>query len=221
MALQMGIHREGRNTLIIVGLPLVVSIYFLITSQGIYSISSTVWFGGFFLFVLQFFRNPDRTIANPDEDAFFSPADGKVVAIEEVVDPEILTDKRIQISIFMSPTDVHANRVPMSGSIKYFKYHPGKYLVAWHPKSSTENERTTFVLDTRHGDIMIRQIAGAVARRIMSYPKAGSQVKQGDELGFIKFGSRCDIFLPLNANVVVNIGDHVKGNVDVIARFDP
>jgi phosphatidylserine decarboxylase len=216
----MGIHREGRTTLLIVGLPLLVSIYFLITSQGVYSISSTIWFGGFFLFVLHFFRNPNRTIAHPDEDALFSPADGKVVAIEEVIDPEILTDKRNQISIFMSPTDVHANRVPMSGSINYFKYHPGKYLVAWHPKSSTENERTTFVLNTIHGEILIRQIAGAVARRIMSYPEVGSRVKQGDELGFIKFGSRCDIFLPLNANIAVKIGDHVKGNVDVIARFD-
>jgi phosphatidylserine decarboxylase len=216
----MGIHREGRASLRIVGYPLIVSIYLAISIQDVWTIVSAIVFGGFFLFVLQFFRNPDRTIEHPDEDAVFSPADGKVVAIEEVTDPEILEDKRIQVSIFMSPTDVHANRVPMSGSIKYFKYHSGKYLVAWHPKSSSENERTTFVLDTRHGDILIRQIAGAVARRIMSYPEAGSLVKQGDELGFIKFGSRCDIFLPTNASIEVKIGDHVKGNVDIIARFD-
>ncbi len=216
----MRIHREGRASLLILGIPLLICLGLAITSHDVLWIALSIWFGGFFFFVLQFFRNPDRTIAHPDEDALFSPADGKVVAIEEVTDPEILTDKRIQLSIFMSPTDVHANRVPMSGSIKYFKYHSGKYLVAWHPKSSTENERTTFVLSTKHGDILIRQIAGAVARRIMSYPKVGSSVQQGDELGFIKFGSRCDIFLPMNANVVVKIGDHVKGNVNVLARFD-
>lgn len=216
----MGIHKEGRNSLLIMGIPLLASIFLALTSSGVWPISSTIWFGGFFLFVLQFFRNPDRTISHPDVNAVFSPADGKVVAIEEVTDPEIISDKRIQISIFMSPTDVHANRVPMSGTISYFKYHSGKYLVAWHPKSSKENERTTFVLDTAHGQILIRQIAGAVARRIISYPGVGSIVNQGDELGFIKFGSRCDIFLPLNAELGVKIGDHVKGNVDILARFD-
>jgi len=220
MAMYMGIHREGRASLLVVGLPLLISLYLAISTESVWAIASTIWFGGFFLFVLQFFRNPDRTISNPDEDAIYSPADGKIVAIEEVTDSEILTDKRIQISIFMSPTDIHANRVPMSGTITYFKYHKGKYLVAWHPKSSSENERTTFVLATKHGDILIRQIAGAVARRIMSYPKVGSSVKQGDELGFIKFGSRCDIFLPVNADIAVKIGDHVKGNVNIIARFD-
>ncbi len=216
----MGIHREGRVSLLVVGLPFIISLYFAITLQAVMAISAAIWFGGFFLFVLQFFRNPNRTIEHPDENAVFSPADGKVVAIEEVMESEVLTEKRIQISIFMSPTDVHANRVPMSGTIKYFKYHTGKYRVAWHPKSSTENERTTFILATKHGDILIRQIAGAVARRIMSYPAMGSVVTQGDELGFIKFGSRCDILLPTNVNLVVKIGDQVKGNVDIIARFD-
>jgi len=216
----MRIHREGRASLLILGLPLLVCLVLAITTHGTWWIALAILFGGFFLFVLQFFRNPDRTILHPDEDAFFSPADGKVVAIEEVTDTEVLAEKRLQVSIFMSPTDVHANRVPMSGTIKYFKYHSGKYLVAWHPKSSTENERTTFVISTKHGDILIRQIAGAVARRIVSYPQVGSSVNQGDELGFIKFGSRCDIFLPVNANITVKIGDHVKGNIDVIARFD-
>lgn len=216
----MRIHREGRASLIILGTPLFICLGLAFALGTPLWIALTILFGGFFLFVLQFFRNPDRTIAQPDEDALFSPADGKVVAIEEVTDNEVLTDKHIQVSIFMSPTDVHANRVPMSGSIKYFKYHAGKYLVAWHPKSSTENERTTFVLTTRHGDILIRQIAGAVARRIMSYPELGESVQQGDELGFIKFGSRCDIFLPMDANILVRIGDHVKGNVDIIASFD-
>jgi len=216
----MRIHREGRASLLILGTPLMICLGLAITSGAMLWIALSIWFGGFFVFVLQFFRNPDRTITTPDENAIFAPADGKVVAIEEITDPEVLTDKRIQVSIFMSPTDVHANRVPMSGSIKYFKYHAGKYHVAWHPKSSTENERTTFVLATKHGDILIRQIAGAVARRIMSYPKVGASVKQGDELGFIKFGSRCDIFLPLDAHIAVKIGDHVKGNVNVIARFD-
>ena len=216
----MRIHREGRASLLILGIPLLICLGLATITSAVLWIGLTIWFGGFFFFVLQFFRNPDRTIAEPDENAVFSPADGKVVVIEEVTDPEILTDKRMQISIFMSPTDVHANRVPMSGIIKYFKYHAGKYLVAWHPKSSAENERTTFVLTTKHGDILIRQIAGAVARRIMSYPMTGSSVQQGDELGFIKFGSRCDILLPLDADVVVKIGDHVKGNVDIIARFD-
>ena len=216
----MRIHREGRASLLILGLPLLVCLGLAITTSEVLWIALTIWFSGFFFFVLQFFRNPDRTLAHPDEDALFSPADGKVVAIEEVTDPEILTGKLIQISIFMSPTNVHVNRVPMSGSISYFKYHAGKYLVAWHPKSSTENERTTFVLATKHGEILIRQIAGAVARRIMSYPKVGSSVRQGDELGFIKFGSRCDIFLPLDARVKVKIDDHVKGNIDIIARFD-
>ncbi|RLD21832.1 MAG: phosphatidylserine decarboxylase family protein [Bacteroidetes bacterium] len=216
----MRIHREGRASLLILGIPLFICLGLAITSGAVLWIALSIWFGGFFVFVLQFFRNPDRTIAHPDENAMFSPADGKVVAIEEVTDPEILTDKRIQVSIFMSPTDVHANRVPISGMIKYFKYHTGKYLVAWHPKSSTENERTTFVLSTKHGDILIRQIAGAVARRIMSYPKVGVSVQQGDELGFIKFGSRCDIFFPIHAHISVKIGDHVKGNIDIIARFD-
>jgi len=172
-----------------------------------------------FIFMLQFFRNPDRSVDTINDDVILSPADGKVVVIEDVDDPETKVGKRVQISIFMSPLNVHANRVPVSGKIKYFKYHPGKYLVAWNPKSSTENERTTFVLDSKHGPIVIRQIAGAVARRICSYPKEGDPVRQGDELGFIKFGSRCDILLPPEADIKVKIGDLVKGNINTIATF--
>ena len=173
-----------------------------------------------FMFALQFFRNPDRHVSHADDNVVLSPADGRVVVIEEVDDPETKVGTRTQVSIFMSPLNVHVNRVPVSGKISYFKYHPGKYLVAWNPKSSTENERTTFVLESPHGAIVIRQIAGAVARRICSYPKTGDGVTQGDELGFIKFGSRCDILLPPEANINVKIGDQVKGNIDTIATFD-
>jgi phosphatidylserine decarboxylase len=172
------------------------------------------------IFMMQFFRNPDRSVVALDDDKVLSPADGKVVVIEEVEDPETNVGKRVQVSIFMSPLNVHVNRIPISGVVSYFKYHPGKYLVAWNPKSSTENERTTYVLDTPHGKVVLRQIAGAVARRICSYHGVGDKVEQGEELGFIKFGSRCDILLPPDTNIVVSIGDQVKGNLDVIATFD-
>ncbi|MFQ3575006.1 MAG: phosphatidylserine decarboxylase family protein [Cytophagales bacterium] len=169
--------------------------------------------------VLQFFRNPKRkTILN--ENDVIAPADGRVVVIEEVFEDEYLKDKRLQISIFMSPFNVHVNRNPCSGIISYFKYHPGKYLVAWHPKSSTENERTTCVVKKENGvEVLYRQIAGALARRIVWYVKEQQKVKQGEEFGFIKFGSRVDIFLPLDAKVNVKIGDITKGGESVIAQF--
>lgn len=170
--------------------------------------------------VLQFFRNPNRPVPKPDERLVYSPADGKVVVIETVEEPEYFKDKRLMISIFMSPLNVHVNRVPLSGTISYRQDHPGKYLAAWHPKSSTENERNTVVINTGREEVLIRQIAGAVARRIVTYPKSGEVVKQGDELGFIKFGSRADIFLPLNAEVQVSMGQAVKGNLDAIARLN-
>jgi len=172
----------------------------------------------FFILILQFFRNPARnTVMN--ENHVIAPADGTVVVIEEVEEPEYFKDKRKQISIFMSPVNVHVNRNPISGLVKYAKYHPGKYLVAWHPKSSTENERTTVVIAGSRAEVLFRQIAGALAKRIVYYVKEGQEVKQGDEMGFIKFGSRIDIFLPLDAKILVNIDDKPVGGETVIAEL--
>ena len=149
----------------------------------------------------------------------YAPADGKVVVIEEVEEPEFFQEKRLQISIFMNPANVHVNRNPIGGEVKYYKYHPGKYLVAWHPKSSTENERTTSVINNGKHDILVRQIAGAMAKRIVNYLKPGQQVTQGEDMGFIKFGSRVDIFLPLGTKVNVALEEKVKGNLSVIAHL--
>ncbi|GAB4005059.1 phosphatidylserine decarboxylase family protein [Spirosoma migulaei] len=172
-----------------------------------------------FLLVVQFFRIPNRLLTTGDTQVI-APADGKVVVIEETNEDEYFKDRRRQVSIFMSPLNVHVNRNPVSGIVRYFKYFPGKYLVAWHPKSSTENERTTVVIQTANGvEVLLRQIAGAVARRIIWYVKEGQPVKQGDEFGFIKFGSRVDVFLPLDAEIKVNIGDVTKGGVTVIAEL--
>jgi len=171
----------------------------------------------FAILVLQFFRNPKRnTILNVNH--IIAPADGKVVVIEEVVEHEYFKDKRIQVSIFMSPLNVHVNRYPITGEVKYAKYHPGKFLVAWHPKSSIENERTTIVVENKTtGPILFRQVAGAVARRIVMYSKANDKAVQGKDMGFIKFGSRIDLFLPLDAKINANINEVVKGGETVIA----
>ena len=161
--------------------------------------------------ILQFFRNPKR-VAPKNFDEILAPADGKVVAIEEVEETEYFHDKRIQVSIFMSPTNVHVTRYPASGQVSYSKYHPGKYLVAWHPKSSTENERTTVVIQTpKFGKIGYRQIAGAMARRIVNYAEVGESVQQGDDAGFIKFGSRVDLLLPLDCLITVRLHQKVVG----------
>ncbi len=172
-----------------------------------------VWF-----WVVAFFRIPLRDMVH-GEDKIICPADGKVVVIEETFETEYFKDKRLQVSIFMSPINVHVNRNPVSGEINYMKYHPGKYLVAWHPKSSTENERTTLVIGNDHGEILLRQIAGAMARRICFYVKEGDMVKQNDEFGFIRFGSRVDVYLPLGTKVDVKIGDVVKGGVTLLAHY--
>lgn len=174
---------------------------------------------GFWILIVQFFRNPKRhTPVNPKH--IIAPADGKVVVIEEIEEPEYFKDKRKQVSIFMSPLNVHLNRFPVGGTVQYVKYHPGLYLVAWHPKSSTENERTTVVVKTdTNGEVLFRQIAGAVARRIKYYCKVGDKAVQGGEMGFIKFGSRVDIFLPLTAKVNSKLNDVVKGGETVIAEF--
>lgn len=172
-----------------------------------------------YLLVLQFFRNPSIVMPT-DERLVYAPADGKVVVIEETMEEEYLKEKRRQISIFMSPVNVHINRSPINGTIEYFKYHPGKYLVAWHPKSSLENERTTLVVaEPRGAKILVRQIAGAVARRIKWYVKEGDPVVSGGEFGFIKFGSRVDVFLPLDAEVLVKVQEKTKGGRTPIARL--
>ncbi|MBT4869713.1 MAG: phosphatidylserine decarboxylase family protein [Polaribacter sp.] len=173
---------------------------------------------GFLIIILQFFRNPKR-IAPLNNDILVAPVDGKVVVIEEVEEPEYFKGKRLQVSIFMSPINVHVTRYAMSGEIKYSKYHPGKYLVAWHPKASTENERTTVVIhNSSFGDVLYRQIAGALAKRIVNYAKQGDKVVQGTDAGFIKFGSRVDLFLPLDTKLKVSLGDKVKGGIQAIAE---
>ena len=173
----------------------------------------------FSILILQFFRNPKRfTPVNSNQ--VIAPADGKIVVLEETVEHEYFKDKRIQVSIFMSPFNVHVNRYPISGEVKFTKYHPGKFLVAWHPKSSTENERTTIVVESeKTGPILLRQIAGAVAKRIVLYAKKGEQCSQGHDMGFIKFGSRVDLFLPLDAKINIKINDTVKGAQTIIASF--
>lgn len=214
----MKIHKEGYKILaalaILIAIVNVVVFWFIPDWLTV----SYIVTGVFFLAVLQFFRSPWREIMMPEDNSIYAPADGKIVAIEEVDEDEYFEDKRIQISIFMSPTNVHVNRNPISGTVNYFRYHPGKYLVAWHPKSSTENERTTVVIGNGETEILLRQIAGAVAKRIVNYLNVGEEVQQGEEMGFIKFGSRVDLFLPLDAKIEVNLNQKVKGNRTIIAR---
>ena len=171
----------------------------------------------FITLVLQFFRNPKRiTLINSNH--IIAPADGKIVVLEETIEHEYFKDKRIQVSIFMSPFNVHVNRYPISGEVKFTKYHPGKFLVAWHPKSSIENERTTVVVENKKiGPILLRQIAGAIAKRIILYAKKGEYCSQGQDMGFIKFGSRVDLFLPLDSKINIKMNDVVKGGQTIIA----
>jgi len=174
----------------------------------------------FFCLIVWFFRNPVRSLT-PEHHKIFAPADGKIVVIEEVEETEYFNDRRMQVSIFMSPLNVHVNRYPVSGEVAYTKYHPGKNMVAWHPKSSLLNERSTVVIKAQNGqEILVRQIAGAVARRIVTYSKTGEQAVQGTDLGFIKFGSRVDVFLPLGTKINVDPKQVVKGNQTVIATFE-
>jgi len=218
----MKFHKEGKQS-ILLAFTLFMSVVGLsFAFLEAFPIVQGILIGIFFLLliiILQFFRNPVRTII-PNENVVYAPADGKVVVIEEVVESEYFKDKRRQVSIFMSPFNVHVNRNPFSGLVTYFKYHPGKYLVAWHPKSSTENERTTVVIQNQNGtEVLLRQIAGALAKRICWYVDKGSQVKQGEDFGFIKFGSRVDIFLPLDAEINVSLGQKSFGNKTVIATL--
>jgi phosphatidylserine decarboxylase len=218
----MAIHKEGYKILLVGFIILLV----------INIIAGLVWYDNtlaklmfllfsvlLYIFILFFFRLPARHL-EPDPGLIYAPADGKVVVIEETIENEYFKDNRLQISIFMSPFNMHSNRYPVSGHIKYVNYHPGNYMVAWHPKSSELNERSTIVIETEKGtEILVRQIAGAVARRIVTYAKMDQTVTQGDELGFIKFGSRVDVFLPLGTEVEVPILQQVKANKSIIAKI--
>lgn len=217
----MIIHKEGRSFLLGLFLILIVTIvglnFLMVPKQALLILYFL--FGSLFLFCLQFFRNPAVAVAqNPKH--VLAPADGKVVVIEETVETEYLNETRVQISIFMSPINKHINRNPVSGSIKYLKYHAGKYLVAWHPKASTDNERTTIVYELPGGlQILIRQIAGAMARRIKYYIGVNDSVEQGEEFGFIKFGSRVDVFLPTDAKILVEKDQKAEGGITVLAEL--
>ena len=218
----MTIHKEGYTSLaicilFIFVLNAVIQFYY----PEAHALKWFVYVLSFVLFViiLQFFRSPSISITQ-NETHVLCPADGKVVVIEETTETEYLKDKRIQVSVFMSPVNVHINRNPISGVVKYFKYNAGKYLVAWHPKSSTENERTTIVIENSAGvPVLFRQIAGAMARRIVWYVNEGDKVEQGEQFGFIKFGSRVDVFLPLGSTVKVGIGQVVKGGRTILAEL--
>jgi len=218
----MTIHREGTATIALVAF--VVGILNLINFSYLFPISTLLAWSvfvitvAFFLFIVSFFRMPNRALTM-DPSAIVAPADGKVVVIEEVMPDEFYTAPRIQLSVFMSPANVHVNRLPVAGNIIYNQYHPGKFLVAWHPKSSTDNERWSVVVENEKGTILLKQIAGAVARRICNYAAVGSSFNQCDEYGFIKFGSRVDLLLPIDAQINCKIGDAVKGGVTVLARW--
>jgi phosphatidylserine decarboxylase len=212
-------HKEGAKIILI---STSLTIIILLLSRAFISIK---WLEmiiqlitlGFLIIVLQFFRNPKRTVVINDSH-IIAPVDGKVVVIEEVFEPEYFKDKRLQVSIFMSPLNVHVTRYAANGLVKYSKYHPGKYLVAWHPKASTENERTSIVLETKEfGEILYRQIAGALAKRIINYAVEGTQVVQGEDAGFIKFGSRVDIYLPLGTKIDVQLNQKAIGGKTIVA----
>jgi phosphatidylserine decarboxylase len=218
----MTIHKEGIPTILLSAIFLallnVAMFYFFNDNMEwlawiIMILSIALW-----LFIISFFRVPSRQLVS-GEELVICPADGKVVVIEETFDEEYFKEKRLQISIFMSPANVHQNRNPVSGEVVYNQYHKGKYLVAWHPKSSTENERHTVVIKNDKAEVLVKQIAGAVARRIVNYLSVGEVVHQGKEMGFIKFGSRVDVLLPVDAKVNVQINQVVKGGVTVIATL--
>jgi phosphatidylserine decarboxylase len=218
----MTIHREGYKTIaitaLIFGIFNLASFTFLSASLPMLAIILFVVTLFLFLFIISFFRLPNR-VHTLDDNKIICPADGKVVVIEEVTEVEYFKDQRIQVSIFMSPANVHVNRNPVSGEVVYNQYHKGKYLVAWHPKSSTENERWSVVTRTGYGEVLFKQIAGALAKRICNYTKVGQTVKQGEEYGFIKFGSRVDVLLPLNAKINVELNQVVQGGVTVLATW--
>ena len=215
-------HKEGHKII------LFTTIFLIAVNTMTYLFVNTYWVKFsilaisivIFLLILQFFRNPKRLIQMNNVEVL-APVDGKVVVIEEVFEKEYFKDKRLQVSIFMSPINVHVTRYPIGGTVKYSKYHPGKFLVAWHPKSSEENERTTVVVENPViGEVLYRQVAGAMAKRIVNYAQEGQEVLQGSDSGFIKFGSRVDVFLPLNSNITVKLNDKVIGGKSVIANIE-
>ncbi|MET4081065.1 phosphatidylserine decarboxylase [Pedobacter sp. UYP30] len=218
----MTIHKEGYTTIALTILFILVINAFV--DYRYYDIGWLRWLiyvlsFVMLLIVLQFFRSPRRSFSGGDT-LVICPADGKVVVIEETEESEYFKDKRLQVSIFMSPVNVHINRNPISGVVKFFKYHPGKYLAAWNPKSSTENERTTVVVEHQSGvQVLFRQIAGALARRIVCYVKEGDDVMQAEQFGFIKFGSRVDVFLPIGTKVNVSLNEVVKGGITTLAEI--
>lgn len=213
------LHREGGRYLIVaslfvLGAAILLALFFSLWTLLLLGVAV------FFLVVfLIFFRNPPRAHGTLDPDAILAPADGKVVVIEETTENEFLKGNCLQVSIFMSPVNVHVNRSPVTGEVVYQQYHPGQYLVAWHPKSSELNERNTVVIRRKAHDILLRQIAGKVARKIVWYTRVGDPLTRGQEFGFIKFGSRVDVFLPLNTQIDVRLGQHVKGGLTVIGHF--
>ncbi len=218
----MKIHKEGKGILLWTPIVLLL-IYYSMHKKVILSYQHSIGFevvsGAFYLWLIYFFRDPYRIIHIQDQ-YILGPADGKVISIQKVYEGECLHENRIKISIFMSPFNVHVNRFPMSGRIVFFKYHPGKYLIAFHPKASTHNERTSIVIENENGQqILFRQIAGFMARRIKFYFKEGEEVQQGEKCGFIKFGSRAEVYLPMDAAIQVAVGDKVKGGITVLAKI--
>ena len=214
-------HKEGHTIILIFLFAVIADILLLeyILDDGLIKIILQSVSILILLLILQFFRNPVRN-TNINEKHIISPVDGKVVNIEKVYEKEYFKDERLQVSIFMSPFNVHVTRYPISGKVNFSKYHPGEYLVAWHPKSSEKNERTTIVLENEVvGEILYRQIAGALARRIVNYAKVGENVTQGKDAGFIKFGSRVDLFLPVDSILNIEINQHVRGGEDIISKF--
>jgi len=218
----MTIHKEGYSSIalatIIFGAINLLSFYFISFTYPAISWILFIATLGLLIFVISFFRIPNRKLT-VQGNAIVAPADGRIVAIEEVQADEYFTDRRIQVSIFMSPLNIHVNRNPVDGEVIYSRYHKGKYLVAWHPKSSTENERHTVVYRIHEKEVLVKQIAGAVAKRVINYLQPGQQVKQSAEMGFIKFGSRVDLLLPPSVNVLVKIGDNTQGGVTVLANW--
>jgi phosphatidylserine decarboxylase len=218
----MKIHKEGYATIfisiVVVAIINLLTLFFVSPAYPVLGSIVTVVTVVLLIFILSFFRIPRRTHAE-GEDIIVAPCDGTVVVIEEVQADEYFPDKRLQLSIFMSPLNVHVNRNPVTGEVVYSQYHPGKYLVAWHPKSSTDNERHSVVYRQHGKEMLVKQIAGALAKRIVNYLKPGDQVKMGEEMGFIKFGSRVDLLLPLDTKIDVKINQKVKGGVTVLGKW--
>lgn len=217
----MKIHKEGYRLIFIVFFFTLIinTILYLNYPKNKTILSLSIFSMLICAFIVSFFRNPKRLVPI-GENNVIAPADGKVVVIEEVMETEYYNEKRLQVSVFMSPANVHVNRSPIDGEVKYFKYHPGRYLVAWHPKSSTDNERTSLVIENDSFSVLVRQVAGKLARRIVYYVEQGDEIERGEEFGFIKFGSRIDLFLPLNTNLDVTIGQKVRGGETVLGTIN-